>query len=141
MAFAIETRLPFLDYRVVEFGLGLPGAAKIDGGWTKLALRRAFDADLPKHVVWRRDKIQFSVPQDEWLSGPLREPASDLFASAGFAGRDGVDAPAVRSLLARGIRSALDADRVWRHLSLELWYRAYVDSPRRPTTPPLVAAG
>jgi asparagine synthase (glutamine-hydrolysing) len=139
MACSIETRLPFLDFRFVELALALPGQAKIDDGWTKLALRRAFEDDLPEEVVWRRDKIQFSVPQDRWLRGPLRELASDLFESAGFAGREGVDAAAVRERFAGGLDSAVDADHVWRHLALELWYRTYVDSPRT-GTPPLVAA-
>jgi asparagine synthase (glutamine-hydrolysing) len=139
MAFSIEARLPFLDYRFVELGLALPGEAKIDDGWTKLALRRAFDADLPAEVVWRRDKVQFSVAQDAWLTGPLRELTSDLFASAGFAAREGVDAAALRGRLAADGLSASEADLIWRHLSLELWYRAYVDSPRARAEP--LAAG
>src|SRR5262245_10493416 len=139
MALSIETRLPFLDYRFVELGLALPGEAKIDDGWTKLALRRAFDNDLPELVVWRRDKIQFSVPQDAWLTGPLRELTSDLFASVAFAAREGVDAAALRGRLAAHAFSAVEADLIWRHLSLELWYRAYVDSPRSRAEP--LAAG
>ena len=139
MAFSIETRLPFLDYRFVELGLALPGEAKIDDGWTKLTLRRALEHDLPALVVWRRDKIQFSVPQDAWLTGPLHELTSDLFASAAFAAREGVDAVSLRDRLARGALSAVEADLIWRHLSLELWYRAYVDSPRTRVEP--LAAG
>ncbi len=139
MAFSIETRLPFLDYRFVELGLALPGKTKIDDGWTKLALRRAFDADLPAQVVWRRDKVQFSVPQDAWLAGPLRELTSDLFSSAAFAAREGVDAAALRGRSRADGLSASEADLVWRHLSLELWYRAYVDSPRARAEP--LAAG
>jgi asparagine synthase (glutamine-hydrolysing) len=130
MAFSIEARLPFLDYRIVELGLGLPGAAKIAGGWTKAVLRHALEPRLPAEVVWRRDKVQFSVPQVDWLRGPLRELAGDLLSGPEFAGRPVGDAGAARSLLARlDILDGREADRLWRLLALELWYRTYLDAP------------
>jgi asparagine synthase (glutamine-hydrolysing) len=128
MAFSIETRLPFLDYRVVELGLSLPGAAKLAGGWTKLALRRAVDGRLPPGIVWRRDKIQFAVPQTEWLRGPLREHARELLLDGSFDGRPVADAAAASALM-RDV-DQLDrprADRLWRMLALEAWYREHVD--------------
>jgi asparagine synthase (glutamine-hydrolysing) len=132
MSFSIETRLPFLDYRVVELGLALDGRAKLGGGWTKLALRRAFSDRLPEPVVWRRDKVQFSVPQQRWLAGPLRELAHDLLPAADRP----AEAAAAGDLLARlDSLDAADADRLWRLLALELWYRAYVEAPVRAAAP------
>jgi asparagine synthase (glutamine-hydrolysing) len=135
MAFSIEARLPFLDYRLVEFGLGLPGASKIQGGWTKAVLRRALDDRLPPAVVWRRDKVQFSVPQAQWLRGPLRELAFDLLLGPSFAARPVGDAPAARALLAQiDVLDGDGADRLWRLLAVELWYRTFLDAPvRRPS--------
>jgi asparagine synthase (glutamine-hydrolysing) len=112
MTFSIETRLPFLDYRVVELGLGLADADKIDHGWTKLALRRAMQDLLPAETAWRRDKVQFTAPHGEWLDGPLRELAADVLTVE----RDGL-----------ADDGGAGVDGRWRRLALELWYRSYVD--------------
>jgi asparagine synthase (glutamine-hydrolysing) len=134
MAFSIETRLPFLDYRLVELGLGLPGAAKVAGGWTKLALRQAVDARLPHEIAWRKDKVQFVAPQGDWLAGPLRELAHDVLGGERAASRPVADGHGAQQLLRRvGQLSAAEADRLWRLLSLELWYRVHVDARPRVT--------
>jgi asparagine synthase (glutamine-hydrolysing) len=65
---SIETRLPFLDYRLVEFALSLPVEYKITDGWTKYILRFAVDGLLPEKITWRRDKLGFEAPEVEWLS-------------------------------------------------------------------------
>ena len=124
MAVSIETRLPFLDYRLVELGLALPGDEKLRDGWTKLALRRAIEHDLPESIVWRRDKMQFSAPQAAWLAGPLSELADDLLA-----------APAVVPPAAAGqLRATLHdpggrvtrGDELWRAFAAELWHRTWI---------------
>ena len=56
MAFSVESRLPFLDYRLVEFSAGLPYHFKIRAGESKLLLRRAMAGRLPEAVVNRQDK-------------------------------------------------------------------------------------
>jgi len=67
MAFSVETRLPFLDYRVVELCLSLPLRSKIRDGWTKWTLRRAMSGILPESIAWRRDKLGFEAPATHWL--------------------------------------------------------------------------
>lgn len=67
MCFAIETRLPFLDYRVVEFALSIPVAHKIHRGWTKYAIRKAANSVMPKSITWRTNKIGFEPPVSSWL--------------------------------------------------------------------------
>ena len=71
MAHSIETRLPFLDFRVVEAGISMPPDYKLRHGWTKYVLRRAMDDLLPPAVTWRRDKIGFEAPSATWL-GSIR---------------------------------------------------------------------
>jgi asparagine synthase (glutamine-hydrolysing) len=68
MRFAIETRLPFLDYRVVEFALSTPVAHKIHRGWTKYAIRKAANSMMPSTITWRTNKIGFEPPVSSWLS-------------------------------------------------------------------------
>jgi len=54
MGFSLEGRVPFLDQRVVEFGLALPDSLKVDGRHGKLMLRRWAERRLPREHVWRR---------------------------------------------------------------------------------------
>ena len=68
MRFGIETRLPFLDYRFVEFALGLSTRVKLNSGWTKWPLRAAMQNLLPANICWRKDKIGFAAPDQLWLS-------------------------------------------------------------------------
>lgn len=67
MAFSIESRIPFLDYRIVEFGLALGGEYKIRNEWTKWIIRKACKEYLPKQVVNRRNKMGFPAPFARWL--------------------------------------------------------------------------
>jgi len=64
MACSVETRHPFLDYRVVEFGYSLPEKFYIKDGWQKWIIREAMD-ELPSSIRWRKDKKGFSIPQNE----------------------------------------------------------------------------
>jgi asparagine synthase (glutamine-hydrolysing) len=68
MRHSIETRLPFLDYRLVEFCISLPLSLKINQGWTKYILRKAIDDLLPESIVWRKNKFGFESPDRIWLS-------------------------------------------------------------------------
>jgi asparagine synthase (glutamine-hydrolysing) len=67
MAFSIESRVPFLDHRLVELTLNIPLEYKIKNGWTKYMLRKAIEGTVPHEVVWRKDKKGFITPQEAWL--------------------------------------------------------------------------
>lgn len=66
MAFSIESRVPFLDHRLVEFSIALNNDLKIYNGWTKHILRKAAQPLLPDEVVWRKYKMGFLTPQKSW---------------------------------------------------------------------------
>jgi len=66
MAFSIESRVPFLDHRLVEFCIALDNEEKIKGGWTKYILRKKAETILPKEIAWRKDKMGFLTPQQTW---------------------------------------------------------------------------
>ena len=64
---SIETRLPFIDYKVLETAISLNSNYKISKGWTKYILREAVDKILPKNIVWRKNKFGFEAPTKSWL--------------------------------------------------------------------------
>ena len=68
MRHGVETRLPFLDYRLVEFCLSLPGSLKISEGWTKFILRKSMSGKMPDSVTWRRIKFGVEAPETLCLS-------------------------------------------------------------------------
>lgn len=72
MAYSIESRMPFMDYRLAEFLASIPSCYKIHKGWTKYLARLAFDGLLPDDVVWRRDKMGWPIPEKFWFSTGLK---------------------------------------------------------------------
>lgn len=66
MRHSIETRLPFLDYRLMEAGASLPLELKLRAGWTKYVIRKVAASHLPKEVTWRKAKLGFEAPAGIW---------------------------------------------------------------------------
>ncbi len=67
MAHGCEVRLPFLDHSLVEFIFSLPAIFKINEGYTKWLLRQAMKNKLPAEITWRKDKVGFEPPQQQWM--------------------------------------------------------------------------
>jgi asparagine synthase (glutamine-hydrolysing) len=116
MAHSIETRLPFLDYRLVETALSLPRNCKIRDGWTKWVLRKAMDGRMPAEITWRKNKFGFEAPENLWMSQHLPEMKEVVTRS-----------PLIldltkRSALERGFER-LNLRAQWRLYSLALWER------------------
>jgi len=72
MAHGIESRMPFMDYRVIEFLSSVPACYKMHNGWTKYLARLAFDKKLPDDICWRKDKMGWPVPEEHWYRGSLK---------------------------------------------------------------------
>ncbi|HBC87113.1 MAG TPA: asparagine synthase (glutamine-hydrolyzing) [Lentisphaeria bacterium] len=74
MAFSIESRVPFLDVRLVELLLTVKPEMNMKNGWTKYLFRKAMDGKLPSDICWRKDKKGFETPQEKWMkSGPFNK--------------------------------------------------------------------
>jgi asparagine synthase (glutamine-hydrolysing) len=67
MAHGREVRLPFLNHTLVEFALSLPTALKIHNGFAKWVLRTSMQPYLPANIVWRKGKVGYEPPQQQWM--------------------------------------------------------------------------
>lgn len=79
MANSLETRAPFVDYRLIEFANRLPAEYKLCNGEGKYILKKLAERILPKEIV-HREKHGFPSPVDRWMRGPLKEKVSKCFS-------------------------------------------------------------
>lgn len=91
MAWSIESRVPFLDYRIVEFVLALPTTHKLREGRTKALLRSALRGMVPDAILDRRDKMGFVTPQSKWMDGAMGRHMEGLLEEAGSPVREWLD--------------------------------------------------
>jgi asparagine synthase (glutamine-hydrolysing) len=135
MATSIESRVPFLDHKLVEFAAGLPDEWKLSGWTTKRILREAMDGVLPASIL-NRPKMGFPVPFAAWMQGPWHAVARDVLLDRRSRDRGILDPAAVERLLrdhAAGFTEG--GDRIWSLLNLELWYRTFIDNDGVQTLP------
>jgi asparagine synthase (glutamine-hydrolysing) len=128
MAFSIESRLPFLDYRLVEFIFSLPAEMKMNNAVTKVILRKAMHGVIPEIIENRQDKMGFVTPESIWFRKGLRPVLEEVFLSKSLAGRDFLNYEAIRQEwedYKSGKRN--DSFTIWRLANLELWMREFVD--------------
>ncbi len=118
MAFSIESRVPFLDHRLVEFAFSLPDEDLISHGETKRILRSAMAGIIPDPIAKRKDKKGFVTPGEiKWLRGPLR-----FLLDADLKNLDALDQKKIKEVIDRfkkGDNS--QANFVWRILVFNYW--------------------
>jgi asparagine synthase (glutamine-hydrolysing) len=133
MAFGIEARTPFLDYRLVERAFSLPFELKLRGATTKVILREAMRGILPEMVRDRRDKLGFPTPFGRWVRGPHREWLRDLLLSKSARERSLADPRAVEKTLEVHDRGQADyGATLYMLATVELFHRLFIDRGVRP---------
>ena len=125
MAHGVESRVPFLDYRLVEFCLGLPEEYKIRGAGTKLVLREAMNGILPELIRKRTDKIGFATAEEIWMKDSHRPFFSQVLRLA-IEQSDGILSPQLLSYAKRMQTGQIPFNTsLWRCISFGAWMDAY----------------
>lgn len=131
-SFGLETRLPFYDRDLVEFGARIPAHLKLEGvERTKRLFRVAMEGVLPDVINHRKDKLGHSVPFKNWLRerGPLSEQIAATLASQSFVGRGLFRQAAVARMLdEHRARRHNHSHRIWALFMLEHWLRRHFDT-------------
>lgn len=131
MAASIESRVPFLDHKLVEWAARVPACHKVRGFSGKHLLRRAMASQLPAAVV-RGNKKGFPTPIRPWLRNQLFDKLSSTLTDGRMTERGLIRPESVESLLNDHRRGFSDAtERCWRLLNFELWNRIFIDGDRK----------
>jgi asparagine synthase (glutamine-hydrolysing) len=127
MAFGLEARVPFLDWRLVQWAFSLPDSHKLRAGQGKYIVKRAMASALPADILYR-PKQGFNIPLRRWMTKELAQFISDILRSTRFRQRGLVKPGAVDVLLARLFESDENcSNHLFELVSLELWFQRYVD--------------
>ncbi len=132
MAFSLETRLPFLDFRLVEYIFSLPWEQKMREGVTKVVLRNAMQGTLPEEVRNRYDKMGFVTPEDLWLKTVLKNRIYEVIGSRSFGERGYFAVEEAKEAFDNHCSGKMNmGSLIWRWVNLEFWFRTFIDK----TTP------
>lgn len=127
MAFSVEGRQPFLDYRLVEYVLSLPNDYRIRNGWSKWIFREAMKGIIPESIRSYPGKRPFPTPQAEWLSGPDRDEIESRISSQSFASSGFFNPSAVFEMYKEFCNGNKQLHfKIWRILNYDMWLRCFI---------------
>lgn len=130
MAHSVETRLPFLDHRLVTMAFTLAMHWKLRGPWNKFVLREAMRQRIPESVRTRVDKMGFPVPTSKWFAYDLYKPMQDILATQTFRERGIYNVSAIAQDLQRHRTGHVDvAQRLFNVAQFETLANILKDNP------------
>jgi asparagine synthase (glutamine-hydrolysing) len=135
MAYSLECRCPFLDYKVAELAARMPIELKLSAAGGKRILIETFRDLLPPSIQ-SRSKMGFGVPLDSWFRGELRPLLYDTLLDPATLARGQFKPASVRRLLEEHDQRRWNHSyRLWSLLCFELWQRTYLDPATAPSGP------
>ena len=129
MAASLESRVPFLDHKLVEFTARMPDAMKLRGATTKYVLRESMKGVLPEQIL-TRSKMGFPVPIGAWFRGPYKSIVDEYVLSDRALSRGIFDPDFVRQIVSLHQAGEDHAERLWSLLNFEIWQRQFFDGEK-----------
>lgn len=130
MAASIESRVPLLDHRIVEFMAKIPPNIKFAGGRMKHLFKEAVRNTVPAPIFDRKDKMGFPTPIAQWTKGVANEFVRDILLSDRVRQRGIYQVDEIE----RAMKGEKEFGRViWGLLCLELWHRIFIDGDMKPS--------
>jgi asparagine synthase (glutamine-hydrolysing) len=126
MAHSIESRVPFLDRRLVDLAASIPSTAKVSGDEPKLILKLVAQGQVPESIITRR-KQGFSAPIDSWFIGALGDDIRELLLGERATARGYFSRNYLEKLISRCLNEKKDIWRIWSLVTFEMWNRIYID--------------
>jgi asparagine synthase (glutamine-hydrolysing) len=127
MATSVETRVPFLDHKLVEYAMGLPRALKVKGESGKHILKHALEEVLPRELLYRR-KRGFGAPIREWLRDDSTGLLDVHILNSPMRRREFFDYGHIAQLIDEHRRGARDwSFHLWTLLNLSAWYERWIE--------------
>ncbi len=126
MAASIESRVPFLDHKLVEFSAAMPREMKLRGGTTKWILREAMKGILPDAIL-NRPKMGFPVPVGKWFRSEYKHIVDEFVLGNRPLERGVFEPEFVRNLVRRHNSGEDHAQRIWFLVNFEIWQRRFID--------------
>ncbi|GEC91574.1 asparagine synthase (glutamine-hydrolyzing) [Brevibacillus brevis] len=124
MAVGLESRLPLLDYRLMELVATIPPVIKFQSGKSKNILKQAVKNHVPDEIINRKDKMGFPVPLNEWYQKDLNGFIKEILLDPRTANRGYYNVTEIEQILSKQTKFS----RVmWGLLCLELWFREFID--------------
>jgi len=127
MAASVEVRVPLLDHQLVEFSSSIQAKYKLKGLKQKYIFKKAVENILPEEIVWRK-KAGFSAPVRAWVMKDLRKMILNLLSEESVERRGLLNYSEVKNILNDNFTGKEDnALKIWELLSLEIWFRTFID--------------
>ncbi len=130
MAVSLESRVPLLDHRVVEFAATVPPELKMRHLVTKYVERESMRGTVPDSILDRKDKRGTPSPLPKWFGGELNDRVTQVLTDPRARERGIFSPEAVdRAIADHGAGKGEFGDQIWMLLSVELWFRTFIDRP------------
>jgi asparagine synthase (glutamine-hydrolysing) len=127
MAHGLESRLPFMDYRLVEFCFRLPGNYKLKNGLGKALLRDSSRGIVPDYILNDNRKLGFVSPIAEWIRED-RDIVDSVLNSASCRQRGLLDVPRSRRLIDQHVSGKINIfSNIYRWMMTEIWFQEFID--------------
>tara|TARA_R110000744_G_scaffold189596_4_gene308687 strand:- start:2078 stop:3931 length:1854 start_codon:yes stop_codon:yes gene_type:complete len=125
MAYSLEARSPFLDYRVVEFGRSLPTSYKFYNKNQKRILKEILYKHVPKEL-FNRPKAGFTMPLNEWFRSELREYVMDELSTNGLKEIPGIHIEKVQNIIQQHMNKKINGSyTIWKLLVLKQYLKSF----------------